>query len=70
MYKRQVYPHIMELRYANIRLAYQQELVQKKEAQTPLAFVEELYALQHNQPMAQQQRSLIEELLEEIEEGL
>ena len=65
-----VYPHIMELRYANIRLAYQQELVQKKEAQTPLAFVEELYELQNNQPMAQQQRSLIEELLEEIEEGL
>ena len=65
-----VYPHIMELRYANIRLAYQQELVQKKEAQTPLAFVEKLYELQNNQPMAQQQRSLIEELLEEIEEGL
>lgn len=65
-----VYPHIMELRYANIRSSRQQDLIQQKAAQTPLAFVEELYALQNNQPMNDSQRALVKTMLEEIEEEL
>lgn len=65
-----VYPHIMELRYDNVRTAYQQELKQETNAQTPLDFIEQLYALQNNQPLSSQQRALAKQLLEESKEEL
>lgn len=65
-----VYPHIMELRYDNVRTAYQQELKQEANAQTPLDFIEQLYALQNNQPLSSQQRALAKQLLEESKEEL
>lgn len=65
-----VYPNIMELRYENLRYAYQQELKQTLAAQSDLEWIEELYELQNNQRMETEQRELIMELLEKRKESL
>ena len=68
---RVIYPNIMKLSYDNTRTRSNQiisgaEDVQRK---SPLALFEELYELQNNQPMSDEQRAFSQELIEDIWEG-
>ena len=68
---RLVYPNLMKLSYDNTRTRVNQvidgaEDVQRK---SPLELFDELYELQHNQPMSDEQRSFTQELIESIWEG-
>ena len=66
-----VYPNLMKLSYDNTRTRVNQvidgaEDVQRK---SPLELFDELYELQNNQPMSDEQRSFTQELIESIWEG-
>ena len=68
---RVIYPNLMKLSYDNTRTRVNQifdgaEDVQRK---TPLELFDELYELQNNQPMGEEQRSFTQELIESIWEG-
>jgi len=68
---RVIYPNIMRLTYDNTRTRSNQiiegaENVQRK---SPLTLFEELYELQNNQPMSDEQRAFAQELIETIWEG-
>jgi len=68
---RVIYPNMMKLSYDNTRTRVNQvidgaEDVQRK---SPLALFGELYELQNNQPMSDEQRSFTHELIESIWEG-
>ena len=68
---RTIYPNILKLSYDNTRTRTNQIIhgamdVQQK---SPLELFGELYALQNNQPMSEDQRSFMQELIESIWEG-
>ena len=68
---RVIYPNMMKLSYDNTRTRVKQvidgaEDVQRK---SPLTLFGELYELQNNQPMSDEQRSFTQELIESIWEG-
>lgn len=68
---RVIYPNMMKLSYDNTRTRVNQvidgaEDVQRK---SPLTLFGELYELQNNQPMSEEQRSFTQELIESIWEG-
>ena len=68
---RPVYPNILKLSYDNTRTRTNQIIdgaadVQRKQ---PLELFDELYQLQNNQPMSDDQRSFTRELIESIWEG-
>ena len=68
---RLVYPNLMKLSYDNTRTRVNQiidgaEDVQRK---SPLELFGELYELQNNQPMSDEQRRVTQELIESIWEG-
>ena len=68
---RLIYPNLMHLKYDNTRTRTNQvvngaEDVQRK---SPLELFGELYELQNNQPMSQEQRDFTQELIESIWEG-
>ena len=68
---RLIYPNLMKLSYDNTRTRVNQiidgaEDVQRK---SPLELFDELYELQNNQPMSDEQRSFTQELIESIWEG-
>ena len=68
---RVIYPNIMKLSYDNTRTRTSHIIdggadVQRK---TPLELFGELYELQNNQPMSQEQKVFMEELIETIWEG-
>ena len=68
---RVIYPDLMKLSYDNTRTRTNQvingaEDVQRK---SPLELFDELYELQNNQPMSEEQRSFAQELIESIWEG-
>ena len=68
---RVIYPNIMKLSYDNTRTRSNQIIdgaadVQRK---SPLELFEELYVLQNNQPMTDEQRSFAQALIEAIQEG-
>ena len=68
---RVIYPNLMKLSYDNTRTRTNQvingaEDVQRK---SPLELFDELYELQNNQPMSEEQRSFTQELIESIWEG-
>ena len=65
---RVIYPNLMKLSYDNTRTRTNQvingaEDVQRK---SPLELFDELYELQNNQPMSEEQRSFTQELIESI----
>jgi len=67
---RVIYPNLMKLSYDNTRTRTTQlvggaEDVKRK---SPLELFEELYEVQNNQPMSQEQRAFAQELIEEIRE--
>ena len=68
---RVIYPNIMKLAYDNTRTRCNQIIdgavdVQRK---SPLELFDELYELQNNQPMSEEQRNFTMELIESIWEG-
>jgi exonuclease SbcD len=68
---RLIYPNLMQLKYDNTRtrsnhLIDRAEDVQRK---SPLELFGELYALQNNQPMSEQQLEFTRELIESVWEG-
>ena len=68
---RLLYPNLMKLSYDNTRTRVNQiiegaEAVQRK---SPLTLFEELYEIQNNQPMSDEQRAFAQELIESIQEG-
>ena len=67
---RVIYPNLLKLSYDNTRTSANQVIegamdVAKK---TPLQLFEELYELQNNQPMSEEQRQFAQELIETIQE--
>ena len=68
---RQIYPNLMKLSYDNTRTRTTQTVEGAEDVQrkTPLELFEELYELQNNQPMSQEQRRFSGELIEAVWEG-
>ena len=67
---RLIYPNLMKLSYDNARTRADHviDAACDVERKTPLALFEELYELQNNQPMCEQQRAFAQELIEQIRE--
>lgn len=68
---RVIYPNIMKLSYDNTRTRSNQTISGAEDVQrkSPLALFEELYELQNNQTMSDEQRAFSQELIESIWEG-
>jgi len=68
---RVVYPNILKLSYDNTRTRANQSIDGARDVQTksPLQLFEELYELQNNQPMSDEQRRFVQALMEPIWEG-
>ena len=68
---RLVYPNLMKLSYDNTRTRENRIIdgAQDVQRKSPLELFDELYALQNNQPMSQEQRDFTRELIESIWEG-
>ena len=68
---RVIYPNILKLSYDNTRTRANQNIDGARDVQSksPLQLFEELYELQNNQPMSNEQRSFVQELMETIWEG-
>lgn len=66
-----IYPNIMKLTYDNTRTRTNQFIdgAEKVEHKSPLELFEELYELQNNQPMSDQQKEFTRNLIESIQEG-
>lgn len=65
---RSIYPNIMKLDYDNLRTRMSQtiEAEEAVEEKSPIELFEELYQLQNNQEMSQEQRAFAEEMIEKI----
>lgn len=63
-----IYPNLMLLRYDNTRTRECREITEAEELEkkTPMSLFEELYVLQNNQPMNEEQRKLVEKLIGKI----
>lgn len=68
---RMIYPNIMKLSYDNTRTRCNQVIsgAENVKQKSPLELFEELYALQNNSPMSEQQRAYAQDLIESIWEG-
>ncbi len=68
---RAIYPNIMKLTYDNTRTRTNQVISGAEDVQrkSPLELFDELYELQNNQPMSDEQRTFTQELIESIWEG-
>ena len=68
---RLIYPNLIHLRYDNTRTRTNQLIdgAQEVQRKSPLELFDELYELQNNQPMSDEQRSFAGELIESIWEG-
>ena len=65
---RLLYPNLMKLSYDNTRTRTNQVIEGAEDVQrkSPLELFDELYELQNNQPMSEEQRSFTQELIESI----
>ena len=68
---RVIYPNLMKLSYDNTRTRTNSliEGAEDVRQKSPLELFEELYVLQNNQPMSDQQRAMARELIETVWEG-
>ena len=68
---RSIYPNIMKLSYDNTRTRNSNEIktLEDLKQKAPMELFEELYELQNNQPMTEEQRSFSRRIIEEIQEG-
>ena len=67
---RLIYPNLMKLSYDNTRTRADHVIDAAADVQqkTPLQLFEELYELQNNQPMSEEQRNFAQDLLEQLRE--
>ena len=67
---RQIYPNLMKLSYDNTRTRADHVIDAAADVQhkTSLQLFEELYELQNNQPMSEEQRDFAQNLIERIRE--
>lgn len=63
-----IYPHLMQLRYDNQRTRKEQQIdgAQQVEQKSPMQLFEELYELQNNKEMSEEQKAASMKLMEEI----
>ncbi len=63
-----IYPNLMVLRYDNQRTRKNQSIgrVEHAEEKSPMELFAELYEMQNNMPMSEEQRNLVEEMIEKI----
>lgn len=68
---RVIYPNLMKLSYDNTRTRTTHIIgaAQDVQSKTPLQLFEELYELQNNRPMNEEQRSFAAALIESVQEG-
>jgi len=68
---RLIYPNIMKLSYDNTRTRMNQVIEGAEDVQrkSPLELFAELYEKQNNQPMSEEQRRFMEEMIESVWEG-
>ncbi len=68
---RAVYPNLMKLTYDNKRTQTTREVsgAERPEERTPLELFRDLYELQNNQPMSEEQEAYLSGLMEKIWEG-
>ena len=68
---RTIYPNLMELRYDNTRTKANESIdsAQNVEKKEPIQLFEELFEKQNNQPMSDEQRSFVAQLIDSIREG-
>ncbi|MBR2942288.1 MAG: exonuclease SbcCD subunit D [Clostridia bacterium] len=68
---RLIYPNLLKLTYDNTRTRSNQQIDGAREVQrkTPITLFGELYELQNNQPMSEEQTAFVQELIESIWEG-
>ena len=68
---RDLYPNLMKLDYDNKRTRTDRQvgIADDVDSKTPIKLFEELYELQNNQPMSEEQRSYVNTLIEKIWEG-
>jgi exonuclease SbcD len=68
---RTIYPNLMELRYDNTRTKANEIIdgAQNVEKKEPIQLFEELFEKQNNQPMSDEQRSFVAQLIDSIREG-
>ena len=68
---RTIYPNLMELRYDNTRTKANETIdgAQNIEKKEPIQLFEELFEKQNNQPMSDEQRSFVAQLIDSIREG-
>ena len=67
---RLIYPNLMKLTYDNTRTRTDHviDVATNVQQKTPLQLFEELYELQNNQPMSEEQRAFAQDLIEQIRE--
>lgn len=65
---RTIYPNIISLEYENTRTRSHQQVgaPEEVESKSPLVLFEDFYQVQNNQPMNQEQRAFVQNLVEEI----
>ena len=63
-----IYPHLMQLRYDDQRTRKEQQIdgAQQVEQKSPMQLFEELYELQNNKEMSEEQKAASMKLMEEI----
>lgn len=66
-----IYPYLTKLDYDNQRTRTQGRVDQAEDipSKTPLEWMEQFYTIQNGQPMDDEQRSLVEQLMERVWEG-
>lgn len=66
-----IYPNLMKLEYDNRRTSENRSIEGNTTAvqKTELEIFEEFFEIQNNQPMSEQQRLLVQQLIQEIQEG-
>lgn len=69
---RVIYPNLMKLTYDNTRTRTTQIVSSAEDVKrkSPLQLFEELYEIQNNQPMSEEQRTFALDLIERIQEGM
>lgn len=65
---RTIYPNIVSLEYENTRTRNQQEVGSPEDVdkKTPMDLFEDFYEVQNNQPMNEEQRNFVQQLMDEI----
>lgn len=68
---RVIYPNILKLTYDNTRTRTNRVIngAEDVKRKSPMELFEELYELQNNQPMSEVQRTFVQELMENMQEG-